>query len=195
MLSEIFTPQTTAKILEIACVKDENDLMGILRAYKNGWFEGTKVESKVKGLIDLYETFNICKKQMVTVTEPVIAAKELMRWSWETREHFLLVSLDVKHNIIAIDEISIGTDSEALAHPKEIYTTALKRGASRIMVAHNHPSGNCEPSDTDIQLTSQLLKASQTMGIPLLDHLIVSWGEYSSIREKADYLWKQIPQE
>ena len=86
--------------------------------------------------------------------------------------------------------MSIGTATETLAHPREIFREVIKRGATRVVVAHNHPSGSLDPSPEDITLTRQLLKGANLLGIPLLDHLILGNGDFSSIRQNSD-LWNE----
>ena len=103
--------------------------------------------------------------------------------AWEPVEKFAIACLDVKHRLLSLDVITLGTATETLAHPREIFATLLRSGATREIVAHNHPSGSTEPSQEDISLTKQLLEASKAMGIPILDHLVVSRGGYMSIRQ------------
>ncbi len=86
--------------------------------------------------------------------------------------------------------MSIGTATETLAHPREIFREVIKRGATRIIVAHNHPSGSLEPSQEDLTLTRQLLQGAHLLGIPLLDHLILGNGDWSSIRQSSN-LWSE----
>ena len=109
---------------------------------------------------------------------------------WQNRERFAVLLLDVKHRIIGSKVISIGTATETLAHPREIFHEVIKRGATRLVIAHNHPSGSLEPSPEDISLTRQLLQGSHLLGIPLLDHLILGNGDFSSIRQATD-LWSE----
>ena len=125
------------------------------------------------------------------VEDPSVAAAylghELM---WQDQERFAVLLLDVKHRIMGSKVVSIGTATETLAHPREIFREVIKRGATRIIVAHNHPSGSLEPSTEDISLTRQLLKGAHLLGIPLLDHLILGNGDFSSIRQATD-LWTE----
>lgn len=195
MLNQIFTPQTTQAILNIAGTveTDPQHLLHIIQTFQAGKYQGTKVEGKVKGLLSLYETFNVVRKEREMVDDPSVAAKALMKWSWETKEHFLVVCLDVKHNIKGVIEISKGTSKECLVSTKEVFNTAIAHNADRIIIAHNHPSGSLEPSPEDIQLTRQLLKAGQILDLGILDHLILSWGDYVSLRETTS-LWNEIPQ-
>jgi DNA repair protein RadC len=99
----------------------------------------------------------------------------------------------VKHRLLGTRVITIGTATETLAHPRDIFREVLKQGATRLIVAHNHPSGNIEPSQEDIQLTRQLLSGAQYLGLPLLDHLIIGNGDFLSLRQTTS-LWNELPQ-
>jgi DNA repair protein RadC len=113
---------------------------------------------------------------------------------WQAQERFAVLLLDVKHRILASQVVTIGTATETLAHPREIFRECIRQGATRLIVAHNHPSGSLEPSPEDIQLTRQLLKAAQILGLPLLDHLILGNGDFVSLRDQTS-LWQELPQE
>ncbi len=99
------------------------------------------------------------------------------------KEHFLLVTLNGGHEIIQIHVVTVGTLNRTLIHPREIFSIAIRENAAAIIVSHNHPSGNCEPSDEDLHVTDQLKKVSVIMGIELLDHVIVSREGYFSFLE------------
>lgn len=99
------------------------------------------------------------------------------------KEHFLLVTLNGGHEIIQIHVVSVGTLNRTLIHPREIFSIAIRENAAAIIVSHNHPSGNCEPSEEDLHVTDQLKKVSVIMGIELLDHVIVSREGYFSFLE------------
>lgn len=96
------------------------------------------------------------------------------------KEHFVLLSLDTKNNIISLDTISIGSLNVSLAHPREIFQTAIKNSAATIILAHNHPSGDPTPSDNDLKITKRLLEISKLLGIRLVDHIIIGHNEYYS---------------
>lgn len=103
----------------------------------------------------------------------------------EKREFFLSILLDVRHQLIDVELISIGTVSSTLVHPREFFLSAIKRNASSMIAVHNHPSGNLKPSKADIDLTKQLIEASKLVEIPLLDHLIIGTKGYYSLRENG----------
>lgn len=127
---------------------------------------------------------------------PVIKSKEYINakmiyklvspyLSGKHKENFLIVALDVRRRLIAVDNISIGTISQSLVHPREVFKAAINRRASSIVLAHNHPSGDTKPSLDDIKVTQRLVTLSYTLGIPILDHLIVSDNAYCSMKEEA----------
>ncbi len=129
------------------------------------------------------------------VDDPSIAAAALSQdLMWQAQERFAIIMLDVKHRLLGTQVITIGTATETLAHPRDIFRAVLKQGATRVIVAHNHPSGNVEPSNEDISLTRQLLSGADYLGIPLLDHLILGNGNFLSLRQTTS-LWNECPQD
>lgn len=88
------------------------------------------------------------------------------------REHFLVVSLDTKNQPVSVNVCHIGSLNASLVHPREVLKVAILSNAAAVMVGHNHPSGNTEPSREDIEVTKRLKEACELMGIHLLDHLI-----------------------
>ncbi|MDX2231064.1 MAG: DNA repair protein RadC [Leptolyngbyaceae cyanobacterium bins.349] len=132
--------------------------------------------------------------ELTVVDDPAIAAAALSQdLMWQAQERFAVLLLDVKHRLLGTRVITIGTATETLAHPRDIFREVIKHGATRLIVAHNHPSGNTEPSPEDIHLTRQLLSGAQFLGIPLLDHLILGNGDFRSLRQ-ATSLWSELPQ-
>ena len=112
---------------------------------------------------------------------------------WQTQEKFAVLTLDVRHRLLATQVISIGTATETIAHPRDIFRDAIRQGATRLIVAHNHPSGSLEPSSEDLSLTRQLLAGAQLLAIPVLDHLILGNGDFRSLRQTTA-LWEEFPQ-
>lgn len=104
-------------------------------------------------------------------------------------EYFIAFHLDVHNRVIGYAEISHGTVSASLVHPREVFKGALLSNANSIVVAHNHPGGSNVPSDHDLQTTIQLVKAGNILGIKLLDHLIVTHKELVSLRESYEHLF------
>lgn len=123
------------------------------------------------------------------VDDPSVAASAvMMELGWAPVEKFAVLFLDIKHAIVGKKIISSGTATETLAHPREIFGAAMRAGASRVVVAHNHPSGSLDPSSDDLALTKRLLECAKFMDMPVLDHLIIGNGEYVSLRQTTA-LW------
>lgn len=97
------------------------------------------------------------------------------------RERCLLVTLDTKHRLLATATVSVGTADHTFMAPREVYRDALLAGASAIFLAHNHPSGDPTPSADDRQVTRRLAQAGATLGVDLLDHLVVGQAEWVSL--------------
>jgi DNA repair protein RadC len=128
------------------------------------------------------------------IDSPAAAAAALSQdLMWQQQERFAVLLLDVKNCLLGTQVITIGTATETLAPPREIFREVIRQNATRVIVAHNHPSGNVEPSQADIDLTKQLLAGAQYLAIPLLDHIILGDGNYQSLREITT-LWDEYPQ-
>ena len=97
------------------------------------------------------------------------------------REHCLLVNLDTKHRLLGVVTVSIGTVDHTFMAPREIFREALLAGASAVFLAHNHPSGDPTPSADDRQVTRRLATAGTTLGVDVLDHLVVGAGDWVSL--------------
>ena len=96
------------------------------------------------------------------------------------KEHFAIFFLDARSQEIKREVISVGTLTASLVHPREVFESAIKANAVSIILVHNHPSGDVNPSEDDIELTERLKKAGKIMGIKASDHVIVSWKDYFS---------------
>lgn len=97
------------------------------------------------------------------------------------RECGVLVALDTKHRVITTTIVSIGTAAHTFLAPREVFRDALVCGASAIIVAHNHPSGDATPSTDDRQITQRLAQAGAMLGVELLDHLVLGDPEWTSL--------------
>ena len=101
------------------------------------------------------------------------------------KEHFLILCLDTRNNLIKIGNISTGTLDANLVHPREVFKEAIQSLASSIILVHNHPSGNPEPSDADIDITKRILETGKIIGIDVLDHIIIAENKSLSFKEKG----------
>jgi len=102
---------------------------------------------------------------------------------FDNREHFYLISFDARNRFIAADEISQGSMTASIVHPRETFEIAIKRQAVQVVISHNHPSGDVKPSDQDISITKRLAEAGNILGIKLIDHIILSKTAHFSFKE------------
>ncbi|MDJ0744013.1 MAG: DNA repair protein RadC [Xenococcaceae cyanobacterium MO_167.B27] len=137
-------------------------------------------------------TFQFRPNQRASIDSPTAAAAALSHdLMWQQQERFAVLMLDTKNCLIGTQVITIGTATETLVHPREIFRESIKQGATKLIIAHNHPSGNLQPSQTDIELTQQLLQGAQYLEIPILDHIILGNGNHNSLRQgQYVYLWQ-----
>ena len=103
----------------------------------------------------------------------------------EKKEHFLILSLDSRSYLIRENIISIGTLNANLVHPREVFKEAIDSRAASIILAHNHPSTDPEPSEDDLTITKRLTEAGKIMGIEIVDHIIVTGKNFLSFKEKG----------
>jgi len=100
------------------------------------------------------------------------------------KESFYILSLTTRNNLISVDKVSTGTLSASLAHPREVFIPAIKNSASSVIIAHNHPSGDPQPSEDDLAITKRLVEAGKILGIEVIDHIIVTNDGYFSFKDK-----------
>lgn len=103
----------------------------------------------------------------------------------KSKEHLYVLSLDARKGLISIDLVSIGTLNEALIHPREVFKIAFAKNAAQIILIHNHPSNDPSPSDADIEITKKIKEVGNSLGVALLDHVVVSDNKFKSIVELA----------
>lgn len=127
-----------------------------------------EVETRISCPKDIYEVLTkVCRIQC------------------NAEEVFILITLNTKNIVTGYFEVHRGTINTSLVHPREVFKRALLNNASNIIVAHNHPSGDPNPSKEDIQITERLKEAGNLLGINLLDHIIVGDDKYISLKEKG----------
>ena len=100
----------------------------------------------------------------------------------ETQEVLMLLCLNTKNEVNSLSVVHRGTINQSIAHPRDIFQRAILSNATRICIAHNHPSGNKTPSQEDIQTTKKLCEAGKILDIPVLDHIIITDETFYSIR-------------
>jgi len=117
---------------------------------------------------------------------PSDALPMLDRFSDRKQEHFLTLSLNGAHEVIVVRTVSVGLVNRTMVHPREVFAGPLTDRAAAVILAHNHPSGSLDPSAEDNEITRRLVDAGQTLGIPVLDHVIFgSTGYFSYLEHDA----------
>ncbi|ELR72888.1 DNA repair protein RadC [Fulvivirga imtechensis AK7] len=101
------------------------------------------------------------------------------------KEHFWIVCLATNNQILLIELISLGTVNQTLVEPMEVFSFALQKRAVKIIMVHNHPSGELSPSDIDIELTDKMQAIGKFINVPVIDHLIITEKSYYSFAEKG----------
>lgn len=102
----------------------------------------------------------------------------------ESKERFLVISLNFSNQVIKYDVISIGTLNSSLVHPREVFKVAIENNAASVILMHNHPSGNLEPSKEDLSITARMIEAGKILDIQVFDHIIVAGSNYMSFVER-----------
>lgn len=149
-------------------------------------FKGIK-EAKALELLTCFELTKRIAYQEIQDKDIVESPTGLIEWLKQEighyqQEHFLVVFLNTKNHIISYRVIFKGTLDTSIVHPREIFKLAVQLSASRLICVHNHPSSDITPSSKDIEITKLLCMAGDTMGIPLLDHIIIGQNDYYSFR-------------
>ncbi|GAB7306666.1 RadC family protein [Enterococcus gallinarum] len=136
---------------------------------------------KVKQEINVKENFAPLK----LTSSYSIASWLQVEIGMDTQENLVLLCLDTKNNVTCYSIVHRGTINQSIVHPRDIFQRAILSNATRILLAHNHPSGNPTPSEADNIVTKRIEQAGELMGIPLLDHIIVGYDEYFSYKENS----------
>ncbi len=174
---ELMTRFGSIKALGEATIEELSSIRGIgiaKAAQLKACFELAKRQELEKDLGDYQITD---PESVVRVLRTSITEK--------AKEHFKLILLNTRNKIIRIGTISVGTLNASLVHPREVFKEALIHNAYSVILAHNHPSGDCEPSEEDIRITKRLRDAGSIMGVEVLDHIIVSTTSFFSFKGKG----------
>jgi DNA repair protein RadC len=115
------------------------------------------------------------------ITEPEQAYAFLKHIGVLPREHFIVLTLNTRNRVIGRHTISTGTLDATLVHPRDVFQVAILDNAAKIIIAHNHPSNDTEPSDDDILITKRLHTAGKILGIALMDHLIIGRDHWQRV--------------
>ena len=121
----------------------------------------------------------------IELSRPDDVVPLLHEWCGARREHFVGFYLNARNQLLARILVSVGSLSASIVHPREVFEPAIVRGAAGVIVAHNHPSGDPEPSPEDVSVTRRLADAGSLLGIELLDHVVVAERGYVSLKQRG----------
>ena len=120
------------------------------------------------------------------IKQPADAYQILLSYlAGQDRENFVILMLDAKHKVIGLNTVSVGTLNASMVHPREVFKPAILCNAAAIILGHNHPSGDTTPSTEDMEVTGRLSKAGELLGIAVLDHIVVSDCNFTSLKERG----------
>lgn len=152
---------------------------------------------KVKGInsakaTTLLSAFELTKRvlevndtNLPTVANAQDALAQLTDLRCLKKEHFVALYMNARGRLINKELVSVGTLTANLVHPREVFEPALACASTQIIIAHNHPSDNPEPSGSDLEITKRLIEAGKILGIELLNHIIITKDSYFSFRDKG----------
>ncbi len=190
LLLTLATPRKDCKPMAKEAIKKFGSLQGVLDASPeelqqikgigpNNIF-GIKL---FQALSEQYAKEKIPKKVLLNSPESVVAYLQ-KKFGREKKEHFTILTLDARNNLIKISNVSVGTLNANLVHPREVFKEAIQANAASVILAHNHPSGDPEPSEDDLEVTKRLVEAGKILGIEVLDHIIIAKTGFMSFKEK-----------
>ncbi len=142
------------------------------------------VDWRFKESIELAEEF--CKTRYVTIKSPQDIFNHYgSLFKDQVRERFVVFWLSSSNKVLGFEIITEGLLNSSLVHPREVFRGAIVTTAAAIILAHNHPSDNPEPSNEDISITKQIVEAGKIIGIPVHDHIIFAGGLFTSFAERG----------
>lgn len=146
---------------------------------------GNAKACQIKAAFELAKrVFNINKNELPIINAPHKAVEQVAHIRKAKKENFVVIYLNARHQMIFKDTISIGSLSMSVVHPREVFQPAIEHSAFAVILVHNHPSGDPEPSEHDMELTNDLVKAGDLLGIQVLDHIIVTDKKFTRLGKK-----------
>ena len=174
MSDRLITKYGLGKLNELS-LKELQEIKGI----------GPAKSMQIKALFEFNKRYSLAKRD----GEPIKSAKDVFEYASQRlitnqQEHFMILLLDSKNRIVKDEVISIGTLNASIIHPREVFKSAIRESANSIILVHNHPSGDPEPSAEDEQITKKLFEAGELLNIKILDHVIVGKDKFWSFKER-----------
>jgi DNA repair protein RadC len=149
---------------------------------------GIAKASQIRAAVELanrVEGYSEPGGKMQVKTPEDVASLVQGRLKDKKKEYFLAILLDTRNQLIKAAEISVGSLDSSIVHPREVFKEAISASAAAVIFVHNHPSGDTEASEDDIQLTKRLAQAGEIVGIDVLDHVIIGGKSYISLKREG----------
>lgn len=143
---------------------------------------------QIKAVMELSKRISsaLAMNNRITVKSPEDVSRILMEdMRHLKKEVFKVILLNTKNHIIKYVNVSIGSLNSSIVHPREVFSEAVRSGCSGMLLVHNHPSGDPEPSREDVETTQRLVSAGNILGIKVLDHIVIGDGRYISLKEQG----------
>jgi len=136
-----------------------------------------------QAVAEQYAKEKIPKK--ILLNSPEVVANYLReKIGKKKKEHFVILCLDARNNLIKVSKVSVGSLNASIVHPREVFKEAIQVSAASIILAHNHPTDDPEPSEDDLEITKRIIEAGKIMGINVLDHIIITKNKIFSFKDK-----------
>ncbi|MDB5182795.1 MAG: hypothetical protein JWO47_579 [Candidatus Saccharibacteria bacterium] len=177
--SGVFGADVTVIAKEIKKLLDKYGYLVTLDQLKDIKGVSLASASKILATFELSQRYTVQDGVQVKSVEDVLPLLSYIRD--KKQEYFVCITLDGANRVIATRTITIGTLTNSLVHPREVFADAITDRAASIIIAHNHPGGSLNPSDADDDVTISIKSAGSILGIQLLDHLIITKLDYKSI--------------
>jgi DNA repair protein RadC len=169
---------------------DEGSLRKLLRAT----FEeicsvegvGPSKACKIKAALELGRRLSAESGPKTVISSPGDVGNLLMEEMRHLdQEHFRVIHLGVKNQVLGVDLVSVGTVGSSLVHPREVFKNSIRRNATGVILVHNHPSGDPTPSKEDVSVTRRIADAGRILGIEVVDHIVIGDRKFASLRETS----------
>ena len=149
---------------------------------------GSAKASQIKAAFELanrLEGYSEAVDKPVVKTPDDVVSLVAGKLKGKKKEHFLVLLLNTRNQLIKVSEISVGSLDTSIVHPREVFKEAISASAASVILVHNHPSGDPEASEDDIKLTKRLAQAGEIVGIDVLDHIIIGGKKYLSLKREG----------
>lgn len=190
LLLTLGTPRKDCKQIAKAAIKKFGSLQGVLEASPDELQQIRGIGPKnifglklFQAVSERYKRGKILKKKVLN-SPRAVAGYLKEKLGREKKEYFVILSLDSRNNLIKISDVSVGILNANLVHPREVFKEAILAHAAQVILAHNHPSSDPEPSEDDLEITKKLVESGKILGIEVIDHIIVTKSGFLSFKEK-----------